>query len=233
MAIPMFLAVTGAEWQYNQALSEQIAWMACHFSPYGAGLSNRPRFLPPGSMLIVNDRTPVCSHDPDLIAMQVSEMVSELACSAVLLDFQRPDELETAAITEAILQICPCPAAVTHYYAQNTDCAVFLPPVPPNVPLVEYLTPWQGREIWLEAALDGIEITITADGTHIAPLLTSEPESAVHLDKELHCHYNIIAEPCRICFRLYRTPEDIRDLLTSAEELGVKRAVGLYQEFYQ
>ena len=47
MAITPFLAMTAAEFRKKEDLPDKIAWMACHFSPYGLGLSNLPQRLPP------------------------------------------------------------------------------------------------------------------------------------------------------------------------------------------
>ena len=58
MAIAPFLAMTAAEMQNSSQLPPKIAWMACHFSPYGLGLSNLPKELPSDSLLMVDDITP-------------------------------------------------------------------------------------------------------------------------------------------------------------------------------
>ena len=42
MVIRPFLAMTAAEIRANPDISSPIGWMACHFSPYGTGLSNLP-----------------------------------------------------------------------------------------------------------------------------------------------------------------------------------------------
>ena len=89
MAIAPFLAMTAAEICACPVLPPKIAWMACHFSPYGLGLSNLPKTLPPGSLLMVDDITPPHKHDPALIGKQLHSCVEALQCSAVLLDFQR------------------------------------------------------------------------------------------------------------------------------------------------
>lgn len=231
MAIPMFLAMTGTEMQEIHKNPTNTAWMACHFSPYGTGLSNRPDTLPPQAMLILNDRTPVCGHDPALIAQQLTECVTDLDCRAVLLDFQRKGEPETAAIVDTIVQTCPCPVAVSDGYAENLNCPVFLPPVPPNIPLAEHLAPWKGREIWLEIALDGLEITVTSDGTHTTALSLPQPGMPVHREATLHCHYDMTIGEDFIRFQLFRTPEDVDALIKDAERFGVTHTVGLYQEF--
>ena len=52
MAMDVFLAMTAAEICGNRNLPANLGWMACHFSPYGTGLSNLPKQLPPSSLLI-------------------------------------------------------------------------------------------------------------------------------------------------------------------------------------
>ena len=58
MGISHYLAMTGVEIAAAEALPENIAYMACHFSPYGTGLTGAPEVLPKHSMLILNDRIP-------------------------------------------------------------------------------------------------------------------------------------------------------------------------------
>ena len=86
MPLPIYLAMTAAEFQQNSPKSNEVAWMACHFSAYGTGISNCPKLLQPGAILILNDRTPVCGHDPDLVAAQLKELAERFSCSRVLLD---------------------------------------------------------------------------------------------------------------------------------------------------
>ena len=90
MAIRPFLAMTAAEIQGTETLPPKTAWMACHFSPYSTGLSNLPKALPPGSMVILDDITPIHGHDAEAIAAQLRSRLEEIECSGVLLDFQRP-----------------------------------------------------------------------------------------------------------------------------------------------
>ena len=68
MAIRPFLAMTAAEIRGTETLPPKTAWMACHFSPYSTGLSNLPKALPPGSMVILDDITPIHGHDSETIA---------------------------------------------------------------------------------------------------------------------------------------------------------------------
>lgn len=229
MALPLYLAMTAAEIRDNSSLPGHLAYMACHFSPYGTGLSNRPGSLPQGSMLLLNDRTPIHGHDHSLIAAQLKEIITNFSCSCILLDFQRPGCEETAKLTRYLSEALPCPVGVSHLYAEGLACPVFLPPAPLDVPLTEYLQPWQGREIWLEAALDGKVIALTADGAAAAPLSCGIPSEG-RREEALHCHYTIDIADEQALFTLFRTREDLDDLLVEAEHLGVTLAVGLWQE---
>ena len=230
MALPLYLALTAAEFQFCSSLPERAAWMACHYSPYGLGLSNLPRELPEDAMLILNDRTPALGHDPDRIADQLKELADTLHYKYILLDFQRQDSPENAAVAKAVVSSLPCPVGVSELYARELECPVFLPPVPPHMPPKEYFAPWQGREVWLEAALGGEVITVTEEGSSISPLSPAEiPETALE-DPALHCHYHIRTYETKIDFALWRTRENLTGLLEQAENLGVTLAVGLWQE---
>lgn len=229
MGLPLYLAMTAAEMEHASSLPQNLAYMACHFSPYSTGLSNLPRQLPPDSMLTVNDRTPICGHDPQRIAEQINLVLEERKCASVLLDFQRPDIPDVKALAAFLAKELPCPVAVSHHYASGLSCPVFLPPIPPDTPLKIYVQPWEGREIWLEAALEGAAFTVTKDGCEISPLSDAPPEDCF-FDNMLHCHYHMEANDDRALFHLFRTRDDLSALLEEAHSLGVTRAVGLYQE---
>ncbi len=221
----LYLAMTGAEFSENLPVFPHIAWMACHFSPYGTGLSNLPQILPAGSMLILNDRTPVMGHDPHLVSKQLCDAARELGCTRILLDLQRPGP-ETEAIVRAVLEEASCPAGVSELFAAGLDCPVFLPPVPLLTPFSEYLSPWSGREIWLEAALDTLQITVTPEGSRYLPCpVPTDP--LPHRDVELDCHYGIIPGENRLDFVLHRTWDDLQNLLNNH---SISCFVGLYQE---
>jgi hypothetical protein len=230
MAIIPFLAMTAAEMRNISKIPSKIAWMACHFSPYGLGLSNLPQALPHGSLLMLDDITPPHGHDPALITEQLTQCVEEFQCSGILLDFQRQNVPETVEIVRAIIEQVSCPVGVTEHYAKDFDCAVFLPHVPPHLPPEAYLRPWQKREIWLELALDGTRIAVTESGCKFDPLDFPKPAEDCHHDPELHCHYHTTVSDEQISFHLYRRSEDLLSLLSAAEALGVEKAVGLYQE---
>lgn len=229
MAFPRYLAMTGWEIRNCNRLPAHTAFMACHFSPYGTGLTNFPEWLPPDSLLILNDRTPIHGHDPQQIAEQLHNGVEALQCGGILLDFQRPDCEETAQLCLHLCQVLSCPVGVSDIYAANLPGPVFLPPAPPDVPLAEYLMPWNGREIWLEAALDAAEITLTQAGCSSVSLPCPDRTDGFE-DPILHCHYRIRTNSDKIAFTLFRTPEDLEDLLLEAESLGITRSIGLWQE---
>ena len=232
MAIAPFLAMTAAEIRANPEFSEKIGWMACHFSPYGTGLSNLPCHLPEGSLLILNDRTPWWNHDAALILDQLTERVENLGCHGLLLDFQHPGVAEVAHLAGFLTEQLNCPVGVAEAYAGNLECPVFLPPVPLHQTVAEYLLPWQGRDIWLELALDSEEILLTPEGSSATALLSREIPRNAHRDERLHCSYSIWLEEDAARFTLGRSKEDLNALLEDAENYGVTTAVGLWQELY-
>ena len=226
MPLPIYLAMTAAEFRQNPAISGKIGWMACHFSPYGTGLSNCPTELPPGSMLILNDRTPVCGHDPALIAAQLAEMATQLSCSRVLLDLQRPRDALTAQIVKAIAEALPCPVAVSARYAKGMDCPVFLPPVPLLQAPQDHLAAWLGREIWLELALDAGRYTVTKAGCQ--PEAESPFGEYPHTDEALCCRYRMETEADKAIFHVAKDRTLLMDAVEKAK--NVTCFVGLYQE---
>lgn len=232
MAIVPFLAMTAAEMRNISALPQKMAWMACHFSPYGPGLSNMPRTLPPGTLLILDDVTPPHKHDPALVAEQLSGCAESLQCCGILLDFQRKGCAESKAIAKHLAETLPCPVVLSDPYADD-HCPVFLPPVPPSVPPEAHLLPWKGREIWLEISLEGEILTLTEQGCERAPFPRPDPDATGFFDETLHCHYSIETNEKSARFTLWRTKEDLSELLEDAESLGVASSVGLYQELHR
>ena len=226
MPIPLYLAMTAAEFYRCDPLPGKIAWMACHFSPYGTGITNLPRSLPPGSILILNDRTPVYGHDPLRVAQELAATAAGLDCRGILLDLQRPEQREIPAIVQAICDAAPCPVAVSECYCQEADCAVFLTP-PLHIPLAEFLAPWQGREVWLDAAVEWTDFVLTEGGCrqeHPGIMPTSLP----HRDEDAFCQYAIGLEPTCARFSLHRDKSQLFALLAAAQ--GVSCAVGLFQQ---
>ena len=230
MEIDCYLAMTAAEIASSAALPAKTAWMACHFSSYGTGLSNLPDSLPAGSLLILNDRTPWRNHDPGHIADQVEECLAALDCRGLLLDFQRPGCPEVAQLSELLSGRLRVPVGVSEPYAAGLNCPIFLPPVPLQRPLADHLAPWQGREIWLELALDSEEILLTPEGCTVTPLLPWDAPDITHRDSALHCGYSLKLKENSAGFTLSRTREDLDAMLKEAANCGVTTAVGLWQE---
>lgn len=225
-----FLAMTAAEIRANPDVSAPIGWMACQFSPCGPGLSSLPDALPKGSLLILNDQMPWCGHDAVLIRNQLKERIEALECHGLLLDFQRPVIPEIQELVSLLCTGLCCPVGVPESYASGFSCPVFLPPIPLHQTVEDYLTLWQGREIWLELAMDAEEILLTPESASTTPLLPWEVPEAMHHDEHHHCSYSIKLDESSARFTLSRTREDLAPLLEEAAHYGVTTAVGLWQE---
>ena len=232
MGISLHLAMTAAEIAVCDSLPERLAYMACHFSPYSTGLSNIPDRLPFGSMLILNDRTPICGHDPKLISYQLCEAVETLQCDSMLLDFQRPDSQEVQSLCKILTAELPCPVAVSHIYAKDLDCPVFLPPCPPDTPPAEHLQPWADRVIWLDAARDAVRVVVTQSGSSLSYQPIPDKSGLPHWDESLFCHYRTDISVDSVAFTIARTGEDLFSLLQHAEKFGVNKAIGLWQDLH-
>lgn len=231
MGCPHYLAKTRMEFRREDNLPFPAAWMACHFSPYGTGLSNLPQTLPPGSLLMLDDITPIHGHDPGFIGEQLRERVEALKCRGVLLDFQRPGYEACFALAQHLSETLPCPVCVSSLYGKDMDMPVLLPPLPCSVSLKAYWEAWKGREVWLETALEGESIVLTEKGADFSPLPQFSPPEDGFSEEKLHCHYKAEASEDKITFTLWRTREDVEGLLSEAESLGVALAVGLYQQW--
>ena len=228
MAMPLHLAMTAAE-AAQVPPPENMAYMACHFASYGLGLSNIPHSLPAGAMLILNDRIPIWNHEPSLVARQLADTVAEFGCASVLLDLQRPGDGRAEETVKAVLKTLPCPVGVSEWYAGDFPCPVFLSSPPPDMPLRKHIAPWQGREVWLEAAPETVRIRIDKGGA-TAETRPIQPLPDGFRDEKCCCRYTVeVLSDCAV-FTLSRTEEELFLLLEEAECLGVTRAVGLYQE---
>lgn len=230
MPLPFYLAMTGAEVAFTDSLPEKLAWMACHFSCYGTGLSNIPRQLPEGTLVILNDRTPICGHDPEWITRQLAQLTNTFSCSGILLDFQRPGVEETAVLCAHLTKALPCPVGVTEFYAKELDCPVFLSSLPPGMTLEAHIQPWVGRELWLESVTDIRIAVITDSGCQWQDSGYPYTESAWFEAPSLHCRYCWCADARQAVFTLQRTAEHIPSLLEEAQRLGITHAIGLYQQ---
>ncbi len=231
MAIPCYLALTAAEFSCLDPLPEKIAWMACHFSSYSTGLSNFPPPLPAGSMIILNDRTPLHYHDPQHILEQLTQFLEIQQPDSILLDFQRPPSplgLEIAALLQEKL---PCPVGITPAYAENLNCPVFLEPPPLHMPLAEYLAPWAGRQIWLEAVPETGRYRVDKDGCNVQAQPNDPLEPPHFIDEALYTAYHMSAEQDWVDFILQRGKPEWEQIASVGEALNITRLIGLYQLF--
>ena len=133
-------------------------------------------------------------------------------------------------MVKQIVQALPCPVAVTEPFSDDLSCPVFLAPCPLHTPLSTYLRPWQDREIWLEAALSQEVITVTKDGAVFNSVYPVGSLAGGFCDGQLHCRYYTAVCADSITFTLFDTPQTLHEKLEVAHSLGVRRAVGLYQE---
>ena len=230
MGLGCYLAMTAAEFAGCPAFPEHMAWMACHFSSSSKGLSNLPEYLPPKAMLILDDSTPYDGHDANRILAQLTETVKTLDCAFILLDLQRPRDEAVASLCQRLTQELPCPVIVSESYAKGLSCPVLLSPPPILGKLQDCLAPWQGREIWLEAALDRQVVMVTETGSARFPCSEEELPTPWFSEERLFCRYHWVLEGRTARFTIMRTKEDLAAMLHAAKDLGVKGAVGLYQE---
>ena len=229
MPLPIYLAMTQAEFSALEVPPQHCAWLSCGFSSSGAGLSHIPKKLPPGWILMVHDGILPQGHDPKLVGQQLWDACSTLNLRGIALDFQRPFGEELADMVKVITAALSCPLAVTPPYQDIFPGCILAPPVPPDTCLQTHLAPWQGREIWLELSWETARLHLTPNGCESFP-----EECALEIfpftDHTLHCHYRIEVGADYGDFYMRRTWEDQQDLLKAGESLGVTLGVGLYQE---
>ena len=201
MVLPLYLAMTPLEF---------------HPIPRAACLLLEPSDLPPPGVLpVVTDRFP-----PD---RQRLLRICQ-GRKAVVLDFERPPTAEVREIIRGL----PCPAAAPPGYADEGP--VFLPPAPLHVPLEEYLAPWKGREIWLEAAVRKQTVTVSAEGAAVFPPCTNTDLTGGYYHEKLRCGFIQKFTENQAVFTLFDTPDTLKSKILHASDLGVTRFVGLYQE---
>lgn len=225
MPIPHYLAVTQGEFA-GGALPSPLGYLGCHFSE--AGLSGLPEALPPKSLLILDDRIPMTSQDPALILSQLQRALDALDCMGLLLDFQQPENGPQRALARLLSEKLGLPVAAPPFYAAP-ECRLFLPPVPPDQTVLEALSPWSGRKIWLDTAPGCVRLTLTKQGCARASLPHS-PGPGKFTDAGLCCRYTIEKTGEGFQFTLFRDEACILAMLEQAVPLGVELAVGLYQE---
>ena len=227
MGCQWYLAMTAAEALGYRGV-EKMAWMSCHFSSYSTGLSNLPNSLPPDSLVILDDNTPLSDHDPERIAAQLAGLEN---MRGLLLDLQRPSR-QAPALIDHLKNTLPCPVAVTEAYASDSDCAVFLSG-PLNLPLSQAIKPWTGRALWLDIPFGVQTFTVTETGCTASDIQPPDGGAFPHRDDALHCGYRIRTARDHIQFTLHRSPDALPDILSEAQHLGITHALTLHQEFHR
>lgn len=231
MGISRYLAMTAAEMATFSVMEGWSAsYMACHFSPYATGISNVPSSLPSGSMLILNDRTPFHGHDPQQILGQLQEISTHVRFDCLLLDFERPDVDACAELCHVLTKQLSCPVGVSAPYAGGLDCPVFLPPAPLDQPLADYISLWEGREVWLDIATEAACITVTQTGSAIAPVSFSAPPENAFVEDTLCCRYRAEITEDAVRFHLWRDLTEAEHLIEHAQSLGITKCIGLFQQ---
>lgn len=227
MGNQLYLAMTAAEFSACEEKPEHTAWMACHFSPYGRGLSNMPQELPQGSLLILNDRIPPSGHDPAMIARQLKQLTQALTTDGVLLDFQRPGDTLTRAIAEAVVDALPDAVAVTPDYADNLPCAVLLPPPPLRCDVSTYFEPYAGRQLWLDVYDQWERVTVTEDAVTFSGEKPLQIPQLPFQNEDYCFKYNIDILEDRAVFTLHRSLEELCSL-----PCPIAKFVGLWQDYH-
>lgn len=128
MSIPLYLAMTAAEFSTAPALPPRIAWMAMHFSVSGPGLSGRPHRLPPGSLVLLDDLTPWCGHSLESVCQETTDVLLRTGAAGLLLDFERTPTEETLRLANCLTQCCReagCPIGMPPGYLDHGSEAPF------------------------------------------------------------------------------------------------------------
>lgn len=239
MSIPLYLAMTAADFSTAQAMPPRIAWMAMHFSVSGLGLSSRPRRLPPGSLILLDDQTPWNDHSLEAVCQETTDVLLRTGAAGLLLDFERPPTEETACLAQCLTQCCQeagCPIGMPpDYLGSSNEAAVFLPPLPCHCTPEQALAPYHGREIWLEAAAGGCQVTLGPDRPAIFPAdprhLAAESQHFIPLtDPHLCCRYFSYPTGGGLQLALYDTEETLAEKLDRCQALGVTLAVGIWRQ---
>lgn len=226
MDLQCYIAMTAEEIRLAKELPTHIAWMACHFSPYGTGITNLPTNIPKDAMIILNDRTPPAGHD----RYRISDQLNAIDCSCYLLDFQLPDVRESETLISHLYKNLQKPVAVSECYHYCTSGPVLI-----NIPLHKRLTDvikqYQDREVWLEAVTDQHAISVCRDGSTEIPF-KENPENPYFHAHALHCKYQIQLSENNAIFQFKRDLSHVQSLLENAQKNNIKKAVGLYQQLH-
>lgn len=234
MSIPLYLAMTAAEFSNCARLPAFPAWMAVHFSPSGPGLSNCPASLPPGSLLILDDQLPWNGHREAEIFPRIAELLERNRACGLLLDFERAPMGQTLSLAEGLARRCMDGGwlvGMPPAYLGQSEAAVFLPPPPCYEAHPEVLRQWEGRPVWLEASPTAFTGAVTRAGVRLAPMDGPVPADGSFFSPALRCRYAAAPEPDGIRLTLFDTPETILEKLAGWQAQGVSLAVGGWRDF--
>lgn len=226
MKIPLYLAVTSDEISKKVNLPTNTAWMSIRFDQAGDGLFNFPPAPFDKGILILDDYHPYSQHSCEKICHQLKNYMDENNYTGLLLDFQRPRDENLYNLARMLERELSCKVAMPPNYS-NGDSIVFLPPPSPVVSPADYLTPWKGREIWLDLTTQAYALCFTADGISER----ANPNDVFPFyDKSLCTHYHVKTVAENITFSFRRTREDCMSMLDEAEAYNVRAAFSLYHE---
>ena len=226
MALQPYMAITSTEFYSLSRIPPRPAWMACHFSGHSSGLSNMPDTFPSNSIIMLDDSIPIQGHDPQRISNELAQLYSRIKPDGFLLDFQRTAYAEAAQLAKHLCLTLPFPVAVSHLYAADLDCPVFLPPPPLHMPLKEYLKAWAGRKIWMEIAPESQIMTVTAEGCQISPGMNADLIEPAFYHENLFCRYHTQVLKDSVIFPLQRGWQEWESLCKQAETFGISVCVG-------
>ena len=230
MVLPLYLAMTGREILAAQPSASRCAYMACHFSPYGLGLSNLPKALPEGAVILLSDRIPPGGHDAEVVVAQLEELVRQFQPKAIVLDLETAGNGFCRELAVKCSGISGAEITVAAAYAKDLPCSVFVGAGALWTPAEKLLKPWQGRKLWVEAVLQRGLVTVTDQGAGYEELPWEPPEEELPVDEDLQVAYRIRQTKDAVEVMLWRGKEQLPKWMEKLEQLGAEGFLGLYQQ---
>lgn len=106
MALPVYLALTEAEFRLLTRKPAHLVWMGIRFTESGT-LVGFPEVFPAGGILTVNDSSPLPKKCPPEAIKILQQWVEQFRPSAVLMDMQRSGA--APEVMKALSKGLPCP----------------------------------------------------------------------------------------------------------------------------
>ena len=227
MDIKCYIAMTEAEIYSAPKLPQHTAWMACHFSPYGTGLTNLPRRLPENAMVILNDRIPPSGHD----MVEIADTLNSINCNCYLLDFQIPKKKETEILVQYLSSQLRKPAAVSEYYSHCTNGPI-LAGLSPHRKVSDIIHDHSDREIWLELTTDIQMLSVYSDHTESISMNTGKQWKKYIAWDGICSRYHIELFDDHVDYYFSRTIPQIKQHLSQIDQTKITKAIALYQQFH-